>query len=209
MASGVLLSLPACTIAPSPGSASVGPADPTSLPPAGHGTLRQDDVTLSLVSRGLELKVTPLHESVTRVTAPDTYGRLSGIASAHRGDTPDGSQLFLVSFYSTEPNLRFSPEEVQLISRGLRMRPLSILPITPGWGQNRVEQRQAEMAVYAFSPEVDLEADLVLAYGFDETTSWSSLLTRIQAERGRARARAGGSGREQAQLSSSYFAIFR
>ncbi|MEM7417864.1 MAG: hypothetical protein AAF389_20420 [Gemmatimonadota bacterium] len=193
--SGVVLSLPACTIAPSPGATTVAPADPTTLPPPGHGTLRQDDVTLTVVSRGLELKVTPLHESVTRVTAPDTYGRLSGIAGAHRADAPDDSRLFLVSFYSTEPNLRFSPEEVQLISRGLRMRPLSILPITPGWGQNRVEQRQAEMAVYAFGAEVDLESDLVLAYGFDETTTWSSLLTRIQAERGRARARAGGSSR--------------
>ena len=47
------------------------------------------------------------------------------------------------------------------------------------------------MAVYAFSSEVDLESDLILAYGLEQTRSWSGVLPRIQAERARARARAG------------------
>ncbi len=186
----------ACTIAPAPANEPA-PTAVEELPPAGHGTLLQDDVTISLVSRGLEVKVTPLAESVTRVTAPDTYARLSGIARAHRGDAPPDSRLFLVSFYSNEAGMRFLPDEVHLISRGLRSRPLSILPITPSWGQNRVEQRRAEMAVYAFGPEVDLEAEMTLVYGFDETGIWGSILPRVQAERGRARARAGtGHGAE-------------
>lgn len=202
----VFASASGCTIAPA-GESTPGPTSRAdALPPAGFGTLPQDDVTLSIVSRGLEVKVTPLHESVTRVTAPDTYGRLSGIASAHRSDAPSGSKLFLVSFFSNEPSLRFIPEDVQLISKGLRMRSVAILPITPTWGQNRVEQRRTEMAVYAFSEDVDLESDLVLAYGFDETTAWSTLLTRIQAERGRVRARA-GVGLDQP--SSPYFEILR
>jgi len=186
----VLPFLVACTIAPAPEGVPQ-PASIDALPPAGYGTLLQDDVTLSLVSRGLEVKVTPLAESVTRVTAPDTYARLSGIAAAHRADAPADSHLFLVSFYSDEPSLRFMPDEVQIISRGLRARPVEILPITPTWGQNRVEQRRAEMAVYAFGSSIDLESELVLAYGFDETTAWGSILPRIHAERGRARARAG------------------
>jgi len=48
--------------------------------------------------------------------------------------------------------------------------------------------------VYAFPPELDLEGELVLVYGLEETTEWSVILPRIQAERGRARARAGVGG---------------
>jgi hypothetical protein len=183
----------ACTIAPAPetGLASSGPR---ALPPPGFGTLLQDQVTISLASRGLEIKVTPLEESVIRVTAPDTYERLSGVALSHREAAAPGSKLFLVSFFSDQPNLRFIPEELQLISRGLRARPLLIMPITPTWGQRRVRQREMEMAVYAFSSEIDLEADIVLAYGLDQTSQWSGILPRIQSERGRARARAGVGG---------------
>lgn len=182
---------PGCTIAPAPAADRPEPTADDQLPPPGYGTLLQDDVTISLVSRGLEVKVTPLAESVIRVTAPDTYARLSGIARANREEAPPDSRLFLVSFYSTEPGMSFLPDEVQLISRGLRARPSRILPVTPSWGQHQVDQRRAEMAVYAFGPQVDLEAELTLVYGFDETTAWNSILARVQVERGRARARAG------------------
>jgi len=188
--SGVVLALAACTIAPAPENGLTS-AGANLLPPPGFGTLLQDEVTISLLSRGLEIKVTPLEESVTRVTAPDTYKRLSSIAGANRDAVAPGSKLFLVSFFSDQSDLRFIPEEVQLISRGLRARPLSIIPVTPTWGQRRVRQRETETAVYAFSSEVDLEVDLTLAYGLEQTNEWSGILPRIQAERGRARARAG------------------
>lgn len=183
----------ACTIAPAAesGPRSVGLGQ---VPPPGYGTLLQEEVSIPLVSRGLEIRVTPLDESVTRVTAPDTYGRLSGIAAANRGSSPAGASLFLVSFFTDQDGLRFVPEEVQLISRGLRVRPAAIHPITPGWGQRRLAQRRTEMAVYAFEGTVDLESDLVLAYGLDQTRAWSGILPNIRAERGRARARAGIGG---------------
>ncbi len=183
----------ACTIAPA-----AEPAGPSTgaglLPPPGFGTLLQDDITMRLLSRELEIAVTPLDESVTRATAPDTYRRLAALAGRHRATAPRGSHLFLVSFFSDQPGVRFEPEEVQLISRGLRMRPLAVLPVTPTWGQRRVQQRQAEMAVYAFPGEIDLESDLLLAYELEETASWMQILPRIQAERARARARAGVGG---------------
>ncbi len=131
--------------------------------------------------------VTPLAESVIHVVAPDTYERLSGIAEAARPSAPPGSKLFLVSFYTQQPEVRFVPEEVQLLSGGLRVRPLRISPVTPSWGQRRVQQRRTEMAVYAFPDDVD-----VGPYGLEQTAAWSAtILPRIQAERARARARAG------------------
>ncbi len=196
----------ACTIAPAP-EGGPEPAGVDELPPPGFGTLLQSEVSISVTSRELQILVTPLAESVTRTTAPDTYERLSSMARANRGSTPPGTLLFLVSFYSEVADVRFTPEEVQLISRGLRVTPIGIFPVTPGWGQRRVRQRQTEMAVYAFPRDVDIESDLVLVYGFDQSREWDAILPRVQAERARARARAGIG--PQDQLSSSYFEIFR
>ncbi|MDH3271630.1 MAG: hypothetical protein OEN56_09875 [Gemmatimonadota bacterium] len=180
----------ACTIAPAP-EGGLSTADADALPPPGYGTLRQEEISMTLRSQDLEIMVTPLAESIIVVTAPDTYDRLSGIAESHRASAPPDGTLFLVSFYTQQPEVRFVPEEVQILSRGLRLRPLSVSPITPTWGQRRVQQRRTEMAVYAFSSEADLESDLALAYGLEQAGTWPAILARVQAERARARARAG------------------
>lgn len=183
----------ACTIAPLPeGSSATG--GPGALPPPGYGTLRQEDVSFVLTSGDLRLMVTPLHPSVTRVTAPDTERRLAGLFTAHPPEVgTDGTGLFLISIYSDQPDVPFVPEEVQFISRGLRVRPREITPVTPSWGEQRVGQRETEMAVYSFGDGIDLESSLVLAYQFDQSTQWTVILPRIQAERTRVRARAGTS----------------
>ena len=77
----VLIALAACTVVPDPNAP--GPGEPGALPPPGFGTLRQDDVSISLSSDGLQIKVTPLAESVIRVTAPDTERRLRGLVVEH------------------------------------------------------------------------------------------------------------------------------
>lgn len=173
-----------------------GAADTEPLPPPGTGTLRQDEITVRMVSGALQIKVTPLAESVIRTAAPDTYRMLSGLAGRYLPEAVrrTGAQhpaLFLVSFYSEDPDVAFVPEEIQLLSQGMRRRPDAILPVTPSWGQRRVAQRETEMAVYAFAEDVDLESDLVVAYGLVESTQWRSILPRVQAERARARARGG------------------
>ena len=177
-----------------------GTAAPDLLPPPGFGTLRQDEVSIPLVSGSLQIKVTPLSESVTRVTAPDTYRRLSGLASrfgsdAVRATGNETPTLFLVSFFSEAPDVSFVPEEIQFLSRGVRVRPGAILPVTPGWGQRRLRQRETEMAVYAFAEAVDLESDLLVVYGLVESGAWTAILPRVQAERARAAARSRGDAR--------------
>lgn len=190
----LLAILSACTIAPGPGTG--GPSGGPGELPSGYGTLRQEDVSLTLVSGDLRLMVTPLHESVTHVTAPDTERRLDALVDTYGGPANEsGSSLFLVSFFSERPDVRFDPEEVQIIAQGFRLRPATITPITPSWGEHRVDQREQVMAVYRYPGGVDLESELVLGYGLQESSQWSSILSRIQAERGRVQARA-GIGRE-------------
>lgn len=201
-------------------AAGLQPAEPTpavpapqALPPPGYGTLRQNDVSIDLSSGDLQLKVTPLAESVIRVTAPDTYQRLEALVNRYRPEAlrrsgADSVSLFLVSAYSESPDVPFVPEDLQLISQGTRMRAAAILPVTGGWQQHRLRQRHPEMAVYAFAGDVDLESDLVVAYGLVESSAWNAILPQVRVERARARAQGGGGG-ATAQTSSPYAAILR
>ena len=165
------------------------------MPPPGYGTLRQDDITVEFRIGDLQIKATPLDESIIRVTAPDTERRLRGLAESRSSEAQraagSSSSLFLVSFFSDAPDVAFVPEELQILSRNVRIRPAAILPITPSWGQRRLHQRQTEMAVYVFPGTLDLESDLAVVYGLEENWAWNSILPQVRAERARARARAG------------------
>lgn len=180
-----------------PGGAIVPPDGSGSLVPPGHGSLRQDEVTLTLRQAALQVKITPLEEWVLRLTAPDTYERLSGLAGAHRAEAARRTgvadpPLALVSFYSMEPGTTYEPEDVTLINRGRRFRPALIRPLTAGWGTRRLEARETQMAVYAFDGDIDLDMGLVAEYGDTRSTEWDAILQTLQAELARARARAGG-----------------
>ena len=85
----------------------------------------------------------------------------------------------------------FHPQDVQIENRGRRQRPLLIRPLTAGWGEERLKQEEAQLAVYAFAEGVDLEQALTVAYGFEVGSGWEEILRRLEVERGRARARAG------------------
>ncbi len=166
------------------------------LVPPGFGSLRQDEITLSLRSGDLLIKVTPLDEAVIRLTAPDTYQRLSALAEARRPDLErlsvrENPQLFLVSFFSYEPNVIYQAEDLQLVSLGLRYRPAAVVGVTPGWESQRLEQEELEMALYAFDPDLDLTSDLQVEYDRETAGGWDGILNRLDAERARVRARAG------------------
>lgn len=205
LAAAALLALLLHGCAAAPGLAVARPAGGTDreeelLVPGGNGSMLQDEITLTLRSDSVILKVTPLEEWVIRLTAPDTWSRLSSLSSVHRAEvvrqtgaaTPS---LFLVSFFSQTPGAAFHPQDVQIENRGHRQRPLVIRPLTQGWGEERLEQERAQLAVYAFTDEVDLEQPLTIEYSNDVAAGWDAILRRLEVERGRARARAGLGGR--------------
>ena len=57
-----------------------------------------------------------------RLTAPDTYQRLHALAESRRSRRPAGHgdrpTLFLVSFFSYQPDVPFQPEDLQLQQQG-------------------------------------------------------------------------------------------
>ena len=165
------------------------------LVPSGYGTLFQDQFTLALEQRGLLVKVTPLDESVILLAAPDTYTRLHRLAESNRkaleaDANASNVSLFLVSFFSRQPNLTYEPEDLHIVNRGLRYRPVAVRAITPGWGGQRLGQEESQIAVYAFDGGIDLEIDLAADYQGSENSGWATILSTLRAERTRVRARA-------------------
>jgi hypothetical protein len=209
-------SVAACTAVPTAGPGTPGTRVPAegnteALVPPGFGTLIQDEITLTLFAGDLRIKVTPLHESVIRLAAPDTYKRLSDLAAGSRPRVAGRAgvqdvKLFLVSFFSRSPTVTFEPNDLQLLNRGIRFRRMGWDPISPNFGEQRLVQQVPQFAVYGFAPEIDLEIDLVVDYQGVENAGWSAIISRIREERGRVRARA---GRYLPSTSSPNFLILR
>ncbi len=166
--------------------------------PAGFGTLRQDEITIRLRRGELELYAIPLDEGVIRTAAPDTWERLSALGRAHRSWFRDrtGSdapyRLFLVALYTEAEPTAFEPEEIALVSGGIRFRLAAVRGLTPAWDRQRLQPGEAQMAVYAFPPEVTLDSDLELEYQEVRSRDWARILPVVLAEQARVRARSGG-----------------
>lgn len=183
----------ACAPAPPPGEARVPAAVPRRTAPEAaqpSGSLRQDQISVHMVAGALRIEVTPLAAWVLEAAAPDTRNRLARIAEAHGGTLaePAGGgapSLFLVSFSSAQPGAEFQPDDLHLVSRGLRERPVAIRAITPSWGSQRLEQQSTAVALYAFGGELDLARELTVVYREVEDSSWAGKVAVIEAERGR------------------------
>jgi len=158
--------------------------------PARSGSLTQAQISVRLTVRTLQIEVTPLASWVLEAAAPDTRDRLLRIAEAHEVEVARLSGvsdpvLFLVSLSSRSQGTPFRPDDLHMVSRGLRERPLAIRPITPGWGSGRLSVQASEIAVYAYGSDLDLTRELTVAYLGVEDSSWSRKLVAIEAELGR------------------------
>lgn len=158
--------------------------------PAGHGTLKQDEFTMGIRSEALLIKVTPLEESIIRLAAPDTYNRLQSLRESRYGDakTRTGSempQMFLVSFFSYQPDVTFQPEDLQIEHQGRVLRASAIMPLSPTWGKGRLSQQESATAIYALSEPVDYDLPIVVRYGMHENGEWQRIIAKLQVERGK------------------------
>lgn len=168
----------------------------TVMIPAGYGTLRRDDITMSLRTGPLLIQVIPLEESILRLLAPDMYERLHSVAESKRREA--GAQfearphaMFLVSFFSYQPDVEYQPEDFQLSHQGRLLNPVSVLPVTNGFGRQRLRQQESQSAVYVFEGRFDYENRIVVRYGTTQTDSWTQVIPKLEVERARVRAKAG------------------
>jgi hypothetical protein len=170
--------------------------------PPGYGSLRQDDIAIRLEPQGLIVRAIPLDESVIRLLTPDSYRALRDLQSSNRrsiesvarrsgGRAPD---LWYVSFYGLEENARFSPMELVITSGGQDFRPLDVIPLSTGFGEQRLRQRETQSAVYLYSGDIDVDHPLTVTFQGQRSVIWEQLLQRIERERALIRARASRNG---------------
>lgn len=171
-----------------------------SLVPVGYGTLSQDDITVAVRSGGLQIKWVPLSEWVLRVTAPDTYGRLNGykVSRSHeilelaaRHGERSWPLVALVTFFSREVEESYEPNDLQLDNQGRLYRPFAIVPVTPSFGRDRLDQQETQIGLYLFSAEVDLDLPTIVRYAGSQSDRWNRIRSTLDTEHSRANSRAG------------------
>ena len=188
---------------PAPAPAASRPAPPrqdsaTTIVPAGYGTLRQDDVAIRMLVGQVQVRAIPLDESVIRVLAPDSYRSLRGLRDSRRDaiERLAGRYLlrernvWLVSFFGLAPDARFSPSELTLTVSGRDYRPLEVLPLSSGFGEQRLQQHETQTALYLFPDGVNLSQPLTARMENAQDGSWAETLRRIDQERALIRGRA-------------------
>lgn len=164
-------------------------------PPAGQGTLRQEDVTVTLQAGPLLVKLTPLDERVTELLAPDTQQRLRALAAAHRAAADAVAAtpaLFLVSYFSYEPVASYETEALQLEHRGRLLRAVQLLSVTGDFGAQRVRQQETQIGIYVFDDAIDYDQPIMVRYGAQRSDAWTRIIPRLEAERIRLRSRHNG-----------------
>ncbi|HUP89868.1 MAG TPA: hypothetical protein VM100_10965 [Longimicrobiales bacterium] len=162
--------------------------DTTKVVKPGFGTLKQDAFTMGIRSGALLIKVTPLNERVIALAAPDTYNRLHALGDSKRYEAVNRvntkePELFLVSFFSYQPDVTFQPEDLQVEYNGKLLRAAAILPITSTWGKNRMDQQEMQAAIYVFPDAMDFEQQLTVKYGLESNGNWQKIIPVLQVER--------------------------
>jgi hypothetical protein len=166
--------------------------------PVGFGTLRQDEIAIRLELQGLIVRAIPLDENLIRLLTPDSYRALRELQESNKqsiaavtrrtgGRAPD---LWYVSFYGVEPDVHFSPMELVITSGGRDFRSLEVLPLSSGFGEQRLKQRETQSAIYLFDENIDLDQPLSVTFQNVRNDMWEQILTRVERERALVRARA-------------------
>ncbi len=166
--------------------------------PVGYGTLRQDEIAIRMELPGLIVRAIPLDENLIRLLTPDSYRALRELQESNKqaiaavtrrtgGRSPD---LWYISFYGVQPDVHFSPMELVITSSGRDFRALEVLPLSSGFGEQRLKQRETQSAIYRFDEAIDLDQPLSVTFQNVRDDSWESILTRIERERALVRARA-------------------
>jgi hypothetical protein len=169
--------------------------------PVGYGALRQDDIAIRLTPLGLIVRAIPLDENVIRLLTPDSYRALRDLEESNRTSIDritrrSGGRrpaVWYVSFYGLQPGARFSPMELVITSAGQDFRPIDVVPLTTGFGEQRLRQRETQSAVYLYPGEIDVDHPLVVTFQGERDATWEQTLQRIERERALVRARASGS----------------
>ncbi|HEX3868331.1 MAG TPA: hypothetical protein VHV78_16315, partial [Gemmatimonadaceae bacterium] len=186
-------STPSTTTTANPGRLVVISARPSpdtsagTLIPAGYGSLKQDDISITLQPTGVRVTMIPLDESVIRVLAPDSYRTLRTVADSRRQQIMQRAavrgvrnpRVWYVAFTGLVPDAQFDPTDVTVTSGGRDYRPFDVIALTPGFGEHRLQPREVQRCLLLFDEQVDISQPVDVAIGAERNTDWSTILQKI------------------------------
>ena len=180
--------------------ASADTLDPNYVP-AGFGALRQDDIALKVTpTSGLQVRAIPMDERMIRLLSPDSYRALRELMNSKqtalnavkdRNRLPSYS-VWYVSFFALEQGeTRFSPQEFIINNTGRDFRPIDVLPLSSGFGEYRLRQREVASALFVFDGQIDLnQPTSAVMEGTTSVTDWARVMQQVERERALVRSRA-------------------
>jgi hypothetical protein len=162
--------------------------------PPGLGSLRRDDIAITVQVEGLTIRAIPLDEEVIRTLAPDAYTSLRNLGASkapaiERIRTRLGLtsvQAWQVTLFNVQPGeARFDPRGMQIRSAGRDFRPLDVVGITPGYDEGRLAQSRSVSAIFVFDPAIQLTQPLVVTLAGVQNHDWSdgNIMSKLESER--------------------------
>lgn len=176
----------------------------TDLPPAGYGTLGQDDIGIRLRTQDFVISIMPLDEGVIRLLAPDTYqsmhrlleSKAEELADLARRNGISAPSVFLVSFFGTQTRTRFEAEALTITGQNRLFRPRAFLPVSPSFGDRQVSQRETATAIYIFEDGLRMLDPFTVGYNDESTNGWARVLRTLDRERAAVSVRAAAARRD-------------
>lgn len=161
------------------------------------GTLSQTDLALRMRSEELEIRFVPLNERVTRLLAPDAWQSLRGLRAGRQTSIDSLARLYglsdpglaLVTFYAQRDGARFDPQLLTLVSRGRFLRPVGVVPLSPGFTSQQLPQRGQAMAIFLYEEVIPVDESFTLTYDTLTSEDWERKLPMLERERARVSSR--------------------
>ncbi len=158
-----------------------------------YGTLSQNDLSLRLLSDELEIRFVPLAERVTRLLAPDAYQSLRGLTASRQTAIDSVARLnglsepglALVTFYGQREGARFDPDLLTVVSRGRFLRPVGVVPLTPGFTAHQLPQRGQVTGILLYDDVIPVDESFTLTYDTLTSGDWQAKLPLLERERAR------------------------
>ena len=68
--------------------------------------------------------------------------------------------------------------------------PVDAVPLTPGFGEQRLGQRETQAALFVFDGALDVNQPMTITFQTVQSTAWDAILRRVERERSLIRSRA-------------------
>lgn len=181
------------------------------LPPAGFGTLGQDDIGVRLRTQDFVISIIPLDESVIRLLAPDTYRSMNRLLESKADEIDDAARqngisapsIFLVSFFGTQTRTRFEAEALTITGQSRLFRPSAFLPMSPSFGDRQVNLRETATAIYIYEDGLRLSDPFTVGYDGVSTDGWARVLRILDREKAAVTHRAAAARRDTTATASA------